>query len=263
MILPSRANSIAGKEGAHFRLLCAHSLYLVLVFCLAAAFLLVLLDLYINWLRWSDSRAIRRIFNITREDGLASLFSIVLTLMVALVLWLIYVLRRRTASWVSASGWLVLAIFFTYMGIDDGAMVHERIGTAFKNSNEAVELLSYGWQIVIAPFFVLMGAFMFGFLWFESKAMIRRDWLLVAPGCLGVAMGLDFVEGMEDAYLSLESSMNWPVPTITHFSKSLEEFLEMAGMSFMLILFINYLAALTEKIEIRIINRKIYLRIVG
>ena len=256
----SGAIDSAQKEGLPSRLWRDHAFSVILLLCLSCAFLFVLLDLYVNWLRWSDSRAIRRMFNITREDGLASLFSVVLTLMVALVIWLIYALRRRTAEGVNVIGWLVLALFFTYMGIDDGAMVHERIGTVFKKANNTLELPSYGWQMVVAPFFILMGAFMFWFLWRQSRAMIRRDWLIMALGCLALAMVLDFIEGMDDAYQALESAMSWPVPTISHFSKSLEEFLEMAGMSFMLILFLNYLAALTEELEVRIVNRRIYLR---
>jgi len=176
------------------------------------------------------------------------------------VLWIIYALQRQNISSLKASGWLLIALFFTYMGIDDGAMVHERIGTAFSHANEALTLPSYGWQIVIAPIFILTGLFMFVFLWQEGRHRIRRDWLVIALACLAIAMFLDFIEGANDSYLYLESRLNWPIPTITHFSKSLEEFLEMAGMSFMLILFLNYLAALTEEFEVRVVNRRIYLR---
>ncbi len=233
-------------------------LLLIFLACLLLEIALVLLDLYVNWFRWADSSAIRRMFNITREDGLASLFAVIQTLFVALVLWVIYLMTaRKPGSKKQAMGWLVLALFFSYMFIDDGAMVHERIGTAFKQSNQDVELSSYAWQLVLAPLFVIMGLYMAWFLWRLGNQSIRRDWLLAALCCLGLAVLLDYVEGVENGYLMLVEGLSWPEKTIAHFSKSLEEFLEMLGMSFFLILFLNHLGYLTEDTEIRISGRKV------
>jgi len=233
-------------------------LLLVFSVCLLIEFALVLLDLYVNWYRWADSGAIRRMFNITREDGLASLFAVVQTLLVALVLWVIYLMaRRKSGPKKQAAGWLILALFFSYMVIDDGAMVHERIGTAFKQSNQDVQLSSYAWQLVLAPLFVVMGLYIAWFLWRLGNKSIRRDWLFAALCCLGLAVLLDYVEGVEERYPSLVESLSWPEKTIAHGSKSLEEFLEMLGMSFFLLLFLNYLGHLTENTEIRIAKREI------
>jgi hypothetical protein len=233
-------------------------LLLVFLVCLLSELTLVLLDLYANWYRWADSSAIRRMFNITREDGLASLFAVIQTLLVALVLWIIYLLTmRKPGDKKQATGWLVLALFFSYMVIDDGAMVHERIGTAFKQANEDIALPSYAWQFVLTPLFVVMGLYMAWFLWRLENQSIRRDWLLAALCCLGLAVFLDYVEGAENGYLMLVEGLSWPEKTIAHFSKSLEEFLEMLGMSFFLILFLNHLGYLTVDTEIRISGGKV------
>jgi len=233
-------------------------LLLIFAVCVLLEFVLVLLDLYVNWFRWADSSAIRRLFNITREDGLASLFAVIQTFLVALVVWLIYALEvRKPGRKVHAAGWLVLAVFFSYMVIDDGAMGHERIGSAFKHANEGIQLHSYAWQIVLAPAFVIMGLFMGGFLWQLGNHSIQRSWLIAALACLGVAMALDYVEGVEGAYRVLPDRTSWSEKMIAHFSKSLEEFLEMLGMRLLLILFLNYLGLLTEKTEIRIAKRKV------
>ena len=237
-----------------------HPLLVIFVFCVAAELTLVLADLTVNWFRWSNSGAIRRLFNITREDGLASLVAVIQTLVVAVVTWAIYLLTaHQQATRSIRAGWLVLALFFSYMTIDDGAMIHERIGTAFKNANEGINLPSYGWQIVLAPLFVLMGAFMVWFLWRRGNNVIRRDWLLAAVFCLGAAILLDFIEGRENGYQLLVEETDWSAKTIAHFSKSLEEFLEMLGMTFLLITFLNHLGYLTEKTEIRVARRKIWL----
>lgn len=101
---------------------------------------------------------------------------------------------------------------------------------------------------------------MFTFLWWEGRYRIRRDCLVVALACLLIAMFLDFIEGTNDGHLFLESRLNWPVSSMTPFSKSLEEFLEMAGMSFMLIVFFNYSGALTEALKIILFNRTVFVR---
>jgi hypothetical protein len=226
--------------------------------CLLVELGLVLLDLTVNWFRWNDSSAIRRMFNITREDGLASLFAILQTFIVALSVWAIYILiAREPDNKKRARGWLVLALFFSYMVVDDGAMVHERIGTAFKQANENIELSSYAWQFLLAPLFVAMGLYMAWFLWQERKIPIRRDWLLAALFCLGTAILLDFIEGVEDGYQALVQTFGWSAKTIAHFSKSFEEFLEMLGMSIFLVFFLNYLGKLTATTEIKISHGKV------
>ncbi len=256
--MSNQYSNTKATEGLIVQAWKSQPLLLVFSACLLTEIALVLLDLYVNWLRWADSSAIRRMFNITREDGLATVFAIVQTLLVSLVLWAIYLLTMRKAdSSKQARGWLVLALFFSYMVIDDGAMVHERIGTAFKQANKGIELHSYAWQLVLAPLFVIMGLYMAWFLWRLGNQSIRRDWLMAALFCLGAAVLLDYVEGIEDGYLVLVDGLHWSENTIAHFSKSLEEFLEMLGMSFFLILFLNHLGYLSENTEIRISDRKV------
>jgi hypothetical protein len=235
-------------------------LLLIFTACVAIEVTLVLLDLTVNWLKWSDTGAIRRLFNITREDGLASFFGIMQTAAVAVTLWLTWFLvRQHKSSSVSlnSAGWLMLAIFLTYIAIDDGAMVHERIGTAFSRANAHLSLPTYGWQFVMGPLFAVMGIAMIGFLWRQGSAAVRRDWLIAAFSCMAIAVGLDYIEGMEDGYRLLIDQTGWRTKTIAHFSKSIEEFLEMLGMSILLILFLRHLTYLASQVEIRIAGGKI------
>jgi hypothetical protein len=256
--MPNENQRSKATEGQIVQAWKSRPLLLVFTVCLLIELSLVLLDLYVNWFRWADSSAIRRMFNITREDGLASLFAVIQTLFVALVLWLIYILTaRKPGGKKQAGAWLILALFFSYMVIDDGAMVHERIGTAFKQANEGIELSSYAWQFVLAPLFVIMGLYMAWFLWRLENQSIRRGWLLAALACLGFAVLLDYVEGVEGSYMVLVEGLSWPEKTIAHFSKSLEEFLEMLGMSIFLTLFLDHLGFLSENTEIRFSGRKV------
>ena len=215
--------------------------------------LFVILDLTVNWLKWSEHGPIRRLFNITREDGLASLFAIVQTLAVAILAWLVLLLTSRSqAPQNLVRGWLIIALFFTYMAIDDGALVHERIGTVFKNSNEEADLPSYGWQAILAPVFILFGLYLFQFLFRHYTDRTHRLLLIGALGCLATAMGMDFLEGAENGYAWLWDSTGWREKTIIHFSKSVEEFLEMLGMTLFLLMLLRRLERLTWETEITV-----------
>ena len=230
-------------------------LWVVFLACLIVEVALVYLDLTVNWWRWSDSGAIRRLFNTTREDALASWFAVSQTLVTALVAWTIVVLlHHQSAPAFRRLGWVIIAAFFSYMCIDDGASVHERLGTAFEDSAGVGAFPSYAWQLLLLPFFALMGAFVLYFLWKEMPRSVDRARVAGAIGCFVLAVGMDFVEGLDEGYRWLTASMGWEADTIRHFSKSLEEFVEMVGMSIFLVTFIGHLARVAPRVELRFDN---------
>ena len=229
-------------------------LLFIFAFAILIESALVALDLFINWWSWSEVGAIRRLFNITREDGLASFFAVIQTFLVTLVLWLIYfVVKQQNSRKSDASGWLLLACFFSYLTIDDGAKVHERIGTAINRNYSDLELPSYAWQVFIAPVFCVIGLWIIWFLWRQGN-MIKRSLVFLALSCLATALAIDFVEGMQDGYQILLNITQWPEETVRHFSKSVEEFLEMLGMTLFLLAFIDYFRVLTSEFKITITN---------
>lgn len=231
-------------------------LWVVFLACLIVEVALVYLDLTVNWLAWSDSGAIRRLFNTTREDGLASWFAVSQTLLTALAAWLIVVvLHHQHATALRRLGWLVVAGFFSYMCIDDGAAVHERIGTAFQDTSGVEGFPSYAWQFLLLPFFALMGAFVLYFLWRELPTAAARARVAGAIGLFVVAVGMDFVEGLDDGYAWLAGAAGWEADAIRHFSKSLEEFVEMVGMTLFLVTFIGHLATLAPRLEVHFLGR--------
>ena len=105
----------------------------IFITCLLINLAFFILDIFLNYKGLATIGSVRRIFNTAREDGLAGWFAVTQTAMLALTLWLLFVTARQQGGsrWRS-TGWLVLALFFTYMAADDGAHLHERLGTAFK-----------------------------------------------------------------------------------------------------------------------------------
>jgi hypothetical protein len=250
--------------------------------CVAIELLLVLLDATVNYANWSEISQIRRLVNMTREDALGSWFGVTQTFMVAVTLWLIWLVSRCDGSSRRvAAGWLVLALGFGYMAVDDGAEFHERMGSAFKSvyADDAREegspslggrLLrifpSYPWQILFVPIFGALGLFIFVFLMLRLRGPTPKFWVLIAMSCFALAVGLDFVEGLDrdhgfniyhritKAYnldpLTIDLFDEMPYPTLRHFSKSIEEFLEMLGMTIFWAVFASHFMQIAQRLKI-------------
>ncbi len=236
----------------------AQNRFIIILFlvCLGIEFGFVILDLTVNWWKYSSSSAIRRMFNITREDGMATLFAVMQTLALGLTCWAVWLLHRSHPHkhTVITAGWLFLALFFTYMAIDDGALIHERIGTTYKKEVGESNLSSYGWQAIMAPMFAAIGVCVFLFLWFADKRNASRLLLIAGIGCLGTAVIIDYVEGTKAGYVPLAQAMEMRSKTVTHFAKSAEEFIEMLGITFLWLLAIRNLQLISYELNIQFTN---------
>ena len=258
---------------------------MVIAVCVAAELMFVFLDYHVNYGGLTDIGSLRRLTNIAREDSLASWFGTTQTLLIGLTLWCIYlVVRRGTTDRWRRAGWGVLASFFTFMAIDDGALLHERAGTVFErllsgdaDSGAATSLgsrwletfPSYAWQIVVGPFFVLLGLFCLVFLWRELAGRRARLLVVVALACFASAVGLDFVEGLEpdhpwNLYTRITEAVDFgdyteyrfgreAFDTLRHFSKSIEEFLEMLGNTLLWYVFLRVLTSVAADLRVRFV----------
>lgn len=215
--------------------------------------LVVLLDVFVNHLAWVPVRSIQRMVNIAREDSLGRWLSSTQMLVVGAVLVLIGLAVRSEGGRFGARGvgWLVLAAFFFYMGIDDAIKFHERVGTAFKvlarpESGDSAAGLgffpSYTWQLVFGPFFAAMGCFIIWFVWRELRHTRYLGYVVMAVGFYVLAVMLDFIEGLDrPPYKIIAEWLSTSWKSIRHFSKVIEEFLEMFGTTWFLMAFMGHL----------------------
>jgi hypothetical protein len=246
---------------------------ILIVSCLVIEIGLVLADLIINYGRLTSLGMIRRLFNITREDALASWFGVTLTSLVALTVWLTYaVVRNRTTSRRRRAGWLILALLFTYMAVDDGTEIHERLGSAYKaiyqpeqldkvdSEGEKVRGLknypSYPWHLLFVPFFAVGALFMLVFLWREMEDRLALAMIGAAILLFAAAVGLDFIEGLVAEHpLNLHSivreALGMSRYQVRHFSKAIEEFSEMFGVTLLWVAFIRNLARTSPQLRFR------------
>jgi hypothetical protein len=105
--------------------------------------------------------------------------------------------------------------------------------------------------VLLAPVFAAMGVFLLYFLWREMPHPADRAMFLAAMTCLAIAVAMDFVEGMDDGYRWLIDTFDWSGETIRHFSKSIEEFIEMLGMTLFLVTFLGQIAHRGREIILR------------
>ena len=259
------------------------TIQIVVSVCLLLEVLFVFLDYAINQSFWTELGPIRRLFNITREDGIASWFGVTQTLMVALTLWMIYVIEsNRGVSTGARVGWLVLALFFTYMTVDDGAEIHERVGSAFKAIQEQAvaagsadatlygrlynRFPSYPWQLIFGPVFAALGLFMLVFLFRKLQTTRRRLALFMSVGLMAVAVVFDFFEGLEPGhrwnvytmisttyemdYYTVTKFRELPYDSLRHFSKSIEEFLEMLATTILWAALLGHLGSRANRFDV-------------
>lgn len=259
------------------------ALVTVFIVSLGIVLLLVFLDYGINYSQWSETGAIRRLFNITREDGLASWYGVTVTTLAALTAWFITaIVRRQGAASSRAAGWTVIALFLTWMAMDDGATIHERLGTAVDEESVAAEgepaaeaepgivtrFPSYTWQLLFGPVFAGLGFFTLGFLWREMGSRRQRWMVALAVGLLGFAVVLDFFEGLSpehpwNLYTAIAARTDLsgftlsrfgqpPYETLRHFSKSVEEAVEIVAMTLLGIALLGHLARLADGLRVRL-----------
>ena len=221
--------------------------------------LLVLLDATIYYGEWTSFTVIRALCNLTREDSLATWFASTQSLLISLVLLLVFLRIKAENVW-RGRGWALLALFFVYMAVDDSARIHERIAAAIqvvtdrKGAALGEPLLgypSYTWHLVYAPFLGAMFMFILLFLWKELKISTLRLLLVVSLSCYAIAIGIDFIEGTKDGFNVLAKTLSLNVKGVSHFTRVLEEFLEMFGTTVLLVCLLNHSARISPVFSIK------------
>jgi hypothetical protein len=178
------------------------------------------------------------------------------------VLWLIVLqMKGRSQGAWTRRGWVLLAVFFTYLAVDDGAKIHERVGTAIDDlagsydatasSESPPRFRSYTWQVVFVPLFGAVGLFALLFLWKQLKTPALRALLIIGLGCFVVAVGLDYIEGLENGYDGVAERFDIDDDAVTHFAKALEEWIEMLGTTCLLIGFLTHFMRASPLVSIR------------
>jgi hypothetical protein len=130
-------------------------------------------------------------------------------------------------------------VFFLYLAVDDGAAIHETVGTAL--GGRLSFFPSYAWQVVYVPVFAAAAVVVLELAWRHLRGE-RLRLLVVAGVALWVAaVILDYLEGRPDFYPSLADSLGQSNYTVFHFSRVFEELLEDFAATLFLVAFLQHL----------------------
>lgn len=191
-------------------------------------------------------KSIVKLLRITSENNLPTWFSSVQFLMVGIFAWLIgkeYKLEK--ATWKKIA-WFSIAVFFVYLAMDDGSRFHERVASAaarwienWEGDGYLVALVkanpSYNWQLLMLPFFAAFGVFMTVFLWnnFYKRSLFLL--FIIGIGYFVLAIAMDFVDGLDNGYEWFLDNTDYSFKQLQFASRSIEEFIEMVGTTFILV----------------------------
>jgi hypothetical protein len=236
---------------------------IIFVSCLTVIVALVVCDYLFNYLSIVKDRDVRRIFNIAREHSLPTWFASVQAQLLGVTVLLIAAVQSRSVSRFKTLVWVLIGLLFVWIGIDDAAEIHERLGGALErmaHGGAVGELLlqnpSYAWHGLIAPLYALCGLGIAVFLWSPFWRLKLTRYLILGLGCWAVAQGMDFVEGLDSVDTVYDRVQEWLGGetrryAVTHTFKVVEEVLEMLGTTLLWMGFLSYLADVADGLELR------------
>jgi len=208
-----------------------------------------------------------RVFDMTREESIPNWYASILLFCIGLTSLLIYVVQRGEGVRRSdASPWLFFSGFFTFLSMDDGAKIHERLGSFFRELTEEGEGIfwvfqdvldsasTYSWQVFVLPVFLFVGFFMLLWGYQHVRNPETQRWVIFGSVCIALAIGVDYFEGLVDNEVVSLDGRAFSEDTIAHYQRVIEEFLEMSGFTAVLRGLWIYLLSMSKTVTIDILE---------
>jgi len=163
--------------------------------------------------------------NITYETNIPTFFSFLLSFLTGLTALMIYKAKR-------GKGWLVVSLFFFYLGFDDALSLHEYIGSYLGDFFLTDNYKSYYWQATFVPIFGAIGLYIVYFLVneFKNENCIKCIFfLLLGFSFYAIAVGLDYYEGLDPDLRYFMKKTDLFYKELIHILRASEEVIEMLG----------------------------------
>jgi hypothetical protein len=177
------------------------------------------------------------LFDLDGEDNIPSFFSFAI-MMYAVALIAFIALHRRDADKPGTGYWAGLGVVFTYLAIDEGFEVHERIGLIASHWIGAHELKTYAWLVPYAcggiVFLIVYARFLLQLPRPDALRILRAGIVYVTGAGVAEAIGAWYVH-----VYHTEHAVGYDIETC------IEETLEMVGV-------IMFIYALLKFIELHV-----------
>ena len=191
---------------------------LIIIVCLEIASIIGLI------LNFNDTkvRPIYNLFNIGIEGNFPAYYSAITILCASFLLAFIAFFRKTNG--LSYILWLVLAIIFLYLSVDESVQLHEKLGNVFDRHFNLTGYLSWGWVVPYGIIFIIF-AFVY-FFKFLPQLPKKIYWLFIISGAIYVmgALGFEMIGAK-----NFHSDNYSKILDVTFYS--IEEFLEMLGIA--------------------------------
>lgn len=138
--------------------------------------------------------------SVSVEASIPTWYAVMLLATAAFLLTLICVAKRRQNDPFRVY-WIGLALVFTYLSMDESAVIHETFSTPLENTFNTSGLLTFGWPILFAPLVVIFVLLYLRFLWHLPRGYQR---LFVLSGAVYVG-GAIVVEALSASQYTGES----------------------------------------------------------
>lgn len=185
-------------------------------------------------------------FDVGIEDNIPTIYSVVALIFAGVVCFVTWrIIKNLKAK--DPIYWLILGIVMVFLGFDEGATIHETIGSWVKRNYHGEGYFRWLW---VVPYSVLTAWFAAAYFPFLMRLPSKTRLGLILSGAIfvGGAIGVEMISAAE-----YEAAKDAGVRSLQYYLLySLEEFMEMLGIALFIYYVLDYLASLTPSIELKL-----------
>ena len=215
----------------------------VLTLVIAIPVFLFFFDSLGYFFQYEIAKKLRVLFDITLEANIPTWYSSFIALLTGFAALLIVEHYYAGGNKFKITSWLLIALFFIYMSIDDTSQFHERVATVWAASANTADKASlsstlvnsfesYYWQLLFLPLFGSLGLLMLYIIKTEFNNRLARILFIAGLSCFVFAVILDYIDGVDSYYEAIIASTGVNLVFLEHFSRAVEEMTEMIGLGF-------------------------------
>jgi hypothetical protein len=193
------------------------------------------------------AKDITLLFDFNLEGNLPTWFSVLILAFASVLLFVIYAYKKIN-NIKPAIYWLVLALIFVFLSIDESTQIHEELANVVRpklGNHDAGGLLYWAWVVPYSIFVIAVVAYFLRFV-LNLPPLTRNLFFISGFMYITGALGLEFLEGYFFKLYGLDHIYNRILYCV-------EELLEMGGVTVFIYALLNYMASC--KISINIVDK--------
>jgi len=168
-------------------------------------------------------------FNFDKEKNVPSIFSFILLLSSSAML--LYISFKELHFYVSKLFWRSLSFVFLFLSFDELLRIHEKVGTFTSRYIEGKGVFNYEWLIPYGVLLIFL-AFIYIKSLFKLPFKVRLQLIFSGVLFLAGAVGIEMITGVVIQNNTLMPSFNLKNSPIIFLLYTIEETLEMLGVSY-------------------------------